>query len=158
MRRTLRRRKPYAARNGHQTRWFWTSPGLLVQQLGWLGIREYDRYQPAHHYNLHIQPACGGLDYHNYHIRYVGMQEDNHVWSVVDAPSGKEKSHRVYAFSKEHFIREVIDAVSSLLVTDLTNDVGDPSLWTRLCEHLAFVLFDLYRHDLEAASGLSATK
>ncbi len=153
-----RRRKTRSARTDRQTRCCWTSRELLIPLQGWLGMREYDARQPACHYNLHIQPACGGLDYHNYHIRYVGMQEDNHVWSVVDAPSGKEKSHRVYAFSKEHFIREVIDAVSSLLVTDLTNDVGDPSLWTRLCEHLAFVLFDLYRHDLEATSGLSATK
>jgi hypothetical protein len=68
---------------------------------------------------------------------------------VVDAPYGKEKSHRVYAFSKEHFIREVVDAASYLLVTDMTNDVGDPSLWTRLAEDLAFVLFDLYRDDQE---------
>ena len=77
------------------------------------------------------------------------MREDKYVWSVVDAPSGIEKSHRVYAFSKKHFIREVIDVVSTLLVTDMTNDVGDPSLWAKLSESLALVLFDLYRHDLE---------
>src|SRR5690348_16489601 len=147
MRRTLRRRKPYAARNGHQTGWFWTSPGLLIQQLGWLGMREYDRYQPASHYNLHIQPACGGSDYHNYHIRYMGVKEGQHVWSVVDAPYGKEKSHRIYAFSKERFIQETIDAVNSQLVTDLTNDIGDPSLWIRLSESLAPVLFDLYQRE-----------
>jgi hypothetical protein len=122
-----RRRKTRSARTDRQTRWFWTNRGLLIQQQVWLGMREYDARQPACHYNLHIQPACGGLDYHNYHIRYLGMREDKHVWSVVDAPSGKEKSHRVYAFSKEHFIREVIDEVLSLLVTAMTNDVGDPS-------------------------------
>jgi len=77
------------------------------------------------------------------------MREDKHIWSVIDAPSGQEKSHRIYAFSRQPFIREVIDAASSLLVTDMTNDVGDPSLWTRLFESLAFVLFDLYRHDQE---------
>jgi len=81
------------------------------------------------------------------------MREDQHVWSVVDAPSGQEKSHRVYSFSKQHFIREVIDTASSLLVTDMTNDVGDPSLWATLSEYLALVLFDLYRHDLEKTSG-----
>src|SRR5919109_697878 len=76
------------------TKWIWTSRGLLIQQQAWLGMREYDARQPACHYNLHIQPACGGLDYHNYHIRYLGIREDKHVWSVVDAPYGKEKSHR----------------------------------------------------------------
>jgi len=148
-----RRRKTCSARTDRQTRRFWTSQKLLIQQQARLGMREYDARQPACHYNLHIQPACGGLDYHNYHIRYLGIREDKHVWSVVDAPSGQEKSHRVYAFSKEHFIREVIDAASSLLVTDMTNDVGDPSLWANLCEHLALVLFDLYRYDLEKTSG-----
>lgn len=112
-------------------------------------MREYDARQPACHYNLHIQPACGGLDYHNYHIRYLGMRENKYVWSVVDAPYGKEKSSRVYAISKEYFIAEVIDAISSLLLVDLTNDIGDPSLWARLSEDLALVLFDLYQHDLE---------
>jgi hypothetical protein len=111
-------------------------------------MREYDRRQPVSHYNLHIQPAGGGLDYHNYHIRYLGMRADKHVWSVVDAPAGKEQSHRVYAISKAHFIREVIEAASILLVTDVTNDVGDPLLWAALSEDLALVLFDLYRHDL----------
>lgn len=153
MHRRSRRRNTRSARTERQTRSFWTSQELLIQQQGWLGMREYDARQPACHYNLHIQPASGGLDYHNYHIRYLGMREDKHVWSVVDAPSGKEKSHRVYVFSKEYFIREVIDAASSLLVTDMTNDVGDPSLWTRLSESLTPVLFDLYRHDLEKTSG-----
>ena len=152
MRRRRRRRKTRSARAPRQTRCFWTSRGLLIQQRGWLGMREYDKRQPACHYNLHIQPACGGLDYHNYHIRYLGLRADQHVWSVVDAPYGKEQSHRVYAFSKGRFIQEVIEAASSLLVTDLTNDVGDPSLWTRLAEDLAQVLFDLYRHDLEKRS------
>ena len=147
------RRKTRSARTNRNTWWFWTSRGLLIQQQAWLGMREYDARHPACHYNLHIQPACGGLDYHNYHIRYLGVREDNHVWSVVDAPYGKEKSYRVYAFSKEHFIREVIDTVSSLLVTDMTNDVGDPSLWAKLSEYLKLVLFDLYRHDLEKTSG-----
>lgn len=152
MHRRRKRRNARSARTNQQTRWRWTSRELLIQQRGWLGIREYDKRQPACHYNLHIQPASGGLDYHNYHIRYLGMKEGKYVWSVVDAPAGKEQSHRVYAFSKEHFIREVIDAVSSLLVTDMTNDVGDPSLWARLAEDLALVLFDLYRHDLERSS------
>ena len=146
------RRKTRSALTDRQMRWFWTSRGLLIQQQGWLGMREYDARQPASHYNLHIQPACGGPDYHNYHIRYLGIREHKHVWSMVDAPYGKEKSHRVYTFSKEHFIGEVIDAASSLLVTDMTNDVGDPSLWAELSEHLALVLFDLYRHDLEKTS------
>ena len=153
MHRRPRRRKTRSARTDRQTRRFWTSQGLLIQQQARLGMREYDARQPACHYNLHIQPACGGLDYHNYHIRYLGIREDKHVWSVVDAPSGKEKSHRVYAFSKGHFIREVIDVALSLLITDMTNDVGDPSLWTKLSEYLALVLFDLYRHDLEKTSG-----
>jgi hypothetical protein len=122
---------------------------MLIPQHVWLGMREYDARQPACHYNLHIQPACGGLDYHNYHIRYQRAREGQHVWSVVDAPYGREKSRRLYTFSKEHFIAEVIDVVNSLLLTDITNDLGDPSLWSGLAEHLAFVLFDLYRHDVE---------
>jgi hypothetical protein len=152
MHRRPRRRKTHSARTDRQTRWFWNSRGLLIQQQAWMGMREYDARQPDCHYNLHIQPACGGLDYHNYHIRYMGMREDKHVWSVVDAPYGNEKSTRIYALSKEHFIREVIDAASSLLVTDMTNDVGDHSLWIRLSEELALVLFDLYRYDLEKIS------
>ena len=152
MHRRPRRRNIRSARTPRKTRWCWTSRGLLIEQRGWLGMREYDKRQPACHYNLHIQPACGGLDYHNYHIRDLGMRVDQYVWSVVDAPYGRERSHRVYAFSKGRFIQEVIEAASSLLVTDLTNDVGDPSLWTRLAEDLAQVLFDLYRHDLEKRS------
>lgn len=58
----------------------------------------------------------------------------------------------MYAFSNKHFIREAIDVVNGLLVTDITNDVGDPSLWFELSEYLALVLFDLYRHDLETTS------
>ncbi len=146
------RRKTRSARSNPQTRWYWTSRRLLIPQHGWLGMREYDRRQPACHYNLHIQPVCGGTDYHNYHIRYLGMREDKHVWSMVDAPYGQEKSHRLYAFSKEYYIPEAIDAASSLLVTDMTNDIGDPSLWARLFESLALILYDLYRHDQEKAS------
>jgi hypothetical protein len=149
MHRRTGRRKTRCARTDRQIRWFWTSRDLLIRQQAWLGMREYDSRQPACHYNLHIQPACGGPDYHNYHIRYLGMRKDKHAWSVVDAPYGEEKSHRVYALPKGHFIHEVIDAASSLLVTDMTNDVGDPSLWVRLAEDLGFVLFDLYRDDLE---------
>jgi hypothetical protein len=119
-------------------------------------MREYDKRQPACHYNLHIQPADGGTDYHNYHIRYLGIRENKHVWSVVDAPYGREQSRRLYTFSKEHFIREVIEAASSLLVTDMTNDVGDPTLWARLSEALTQVLFDLYRHDLDRVSETPA--
>jgi hypothetical protein len=153
MQRKPGRRKTCSARTAQQTWRFWTSQGLLIQLQARLGTREYDARRPACHYNLHILPACGGLDYHNYHIRYLGIQEDKHVWSVVDAPYGHEKSHRVYAFSRQHFIVEVIDAASILLVTDMTNDIGDSSLWARLSEHLAGVLFDLYRHDLEKTSG-----
>ncbi|HLI09660.1 MAG TPA: hypothetical protein VKV40_24065 [Ktedonobacteraceae bacterium] len=148
MHRRTRWRKTHSTRTDRRTRWFWKSKELLLQQQGWLGIREYDQRQPASHYNLHIQPASGGLDYHNYHIRYLGIKKGKHVWSVVDAPYGKEKSHRIYAFSKEHFIREVIDAVSSLLATDMANDIGEISLWVELSEHLVPVLYDLYQHDL----------
>ena len=157
MHRRARRRKTRSTRTGRQTSWHWTSRDLLMQQQAWLGMREVDTRQPACHYNLHIQPACGGLDYHNYHIRYLGIREGKHVWSVVDAPYGKEKSHRVYAFSQARFICEVIDAVSSLLVADMTNDIGDPSLWERLSEHIALVLFDLYQHDRESKSSLRAS-
>jgi hypothetical protein len=149
MHRRHRRRKPRYVRTPRLTRWFWKSRGLLVQQQGWLGMQEYDKRQPASHYNLHIQPAAGGQDYHNYHIRYIGIRDGQHIWSVVDAPAGKEQSHRVYAFSQEKFMSEVIDAAGSLLVTDVTNDIGDPSLWTKLAETLALVLFDLYRHEQE---------
>lgn len=116
-------------------------------------MREYDTRHPACHYNLHIQPACGGLDSHNYHIRYLGTRADHHMWSVVDAPFGREQSQRVYAVSKKRFITEVIDTVSNLLVSDITADVGDPSLWLKLAEHLAPVLFDVYRHGLETPTG-----
>lgn len=156
MYRRTRRRKTRRARNDRQMMWSWTSRGLLVQQQARLGMREYDSRQPACHYNLHIQPACGGLDYHNYHIRYLGDRGGEHRWSVVDAPYGREQSHRVYAILKKHFIREVIDTASSLLVTDITNDIGDPSLWPILVECLAFVLFDLYQYEQAKASGRSA--
>ena len=146
MHRRTRRRNTRRTRTDRQAMWSWTIRGLLVQQQARLGTREYDSRHPACHYNLHIQPACGGLDYHNYHIRYLGTRGGEHCWSVVDAPYGREQSHRVYAVSKKHFIREVIDAASSLLVTDITNDVGDPSLWPVLVEYLALVLFDLYQH------------
>ncbi len=149
MHRRSRRRKHRFARTDRQMRMFWTSQRLLVKLQARLGMREYDTRQPACHYNLHIQPAGGGQDYHNYHIRYLGIRDHKYVWSVVDAPYGKEKSHRVYAFSKEHWIGEVIDAASTLLAADMTNDVGDPSLWVRLSEHLALVLFDLYQQGLE---------
>lgn len=152
MHRRRRRRKNQSSRRGRQMTWFWVSGGLLVRQQAWLGMREYDARQPACHYNLHIQPACGGQDYHNYHIRYQRARRGEHVWSVVDAPYGREKSRRFYTFSPEHFIREVIDIASSLLVTDIANDIGDPLLWSELSEHLAFVLFDLYRHELERIS------
>jgi len=158
MHRKSRRRKSRSARTNRNTWWFWTSQELLIEQQACLGAREYDTRHPACHYNLHIQPACGGLDYHNYHIRYMGMRENKHVWSVVDAPYGVEKSHRVYSLSREHFISEMIDTTSSMLVTDTTNDVGDPSLWIRLYEYLAFVLFDLYRYDVEKTSERRSQK
>jgi hypothetical protein len=71
---------------------------------------------------------------------------------VVDAPYGQEQSHRVYAFSRQRLIGEVIDAASTLLVTDVTNNIGDPSLWAELAEYLALVLLDLYRHDQEKSA------
>jgi len=153
MYRRPRRRKPRSTRTDRLTMWSWTSQDLLIPQRIWLGIREYDARHPACHYNLHIQPACGGLDYHNYHIRYLGAKGNQHVWSVVDAPFGREQSHRVYAFSQESFLPEVIDLVSNLLVTDITTDVSDLSLWPRLSEPLALVLFDLYRNHLEKTPG-----
>ena len=149
MHRRRQRRNHQSLRRGRQMMWFWTSRGLLIEQQAWLGLREYDARQPACHYNLHIQPACGGQDYHNYHIRYQRAKADEHVWSVVDAPYGKEKSHRLYTCSKGHFLGEAIDVPLSLLVTDITQDIGDPSLWFELAEPLAFVLFDFYRHELE---------
>jgi len=147
MHRKRRRRKLNSSRTNQNTWWFWTSQGLLIEQQAYLGTREYDKRHPKCHYNLHVQPACGGLDYHNYHIRYIGMRENKHIWSVVDAPYGIEKSNRVYSLSNEPFIPEMIDTASSLVVTDVTNDIGDPTLWIRLYEYLALVLFDLYRHD-----------
>ena len=147
MHRKLKRRKLTSDRTTRNTWWFWTSQGLLIKQQAYLGTRECDKRHPASHYNLHIQPSCGGLDYHNYHIRYIGMKEHKHIWSVVDAPYGIEKSHRVYSLSKEQFIPELIDTASSLVVTDVTNDVGDPTLWIKLYDYLAFVLLDLYRQD-----------
>lgn len=146
MRRRARRKKTRFTRTRRQTRWFWISCDLLIQQQGWLGLREDDAYQPASHYNLHVQPACGGPDYHNYHIRYLGIRAGKYTWSVVDAPYGKEKSHRVYTFSKEHFIRDVIEVASDLLLADMTADIGDSSLWFKLSEELQLVLFDLYQH------------
>jgi len=107
---------------------------------------EHDFYQPPHHYNLHIQPLNSGIDYHNYHIRYLGTGGAQHIWVVVDAPSGITRSYRVYSFSKKLFIREAIDSASSLLVTDITNDVGDPGIWLALVEHIPIALRDLYHH------------
>ncbi len=89
--------------------WSWTSHGLLIPQRAWLSMCEHDFYQPPHHYNLHIQPLNSGIDYHNYHIRYLGTGEAQHIWVVVDAPSGITRSYRVYSFSKKLFIREAID-------------------------------------------------
>ncbi|HLZ61952.1 MAG TPA: hypothetical protein VKR06_33830 [Ktedonosporobacter sp.] len=129
-----------------QSMWSWTSRGLLVRQRAWLSLREQDSYQPPHHYNLHVQPLSGGHDYHNYHIRYLGTQGTQHLWSVVDAPSGITRSCRIYTFSKRLFIREVIDIASSMVVADITNDIGDPSIWMPLSEHLSLALRDLYQH------------
>jgi hypothetical protein len=74
---------------------------------------------------------------------------------VVDALSGRERSHRVYTFSQRHLFRDVIDAASSSLVTDILNDVGDSTMWLPLVEYLPLVLFDLYRHDVEKTSRRS---
>ena len=74
------------------------------------------------------------------------------VWSVVDAPAGREKSHRLYRFSKRGYIRDVVEMASSLLVADILDDVGDASLWFPLAESLALVLFDLYRYALELSA------
>ncbi len=134
---------------GKQTLWSWNSRWLLIHQRAWLSLCECDWRNPPHHYNLHIQPACGGQDYHNYHIRYLGVQDAKYVWSVVDAPGGRERSHRVYSYSQRQLFRDVIDVASSSLVTDMLNDVGDSTMWLALVEYLSLVLFDLYRHDVE---------
>ena len=155
-RRTERdRRSTQRSFTSRQTLWSWTSRWLLIHQRAWLSLCERDKRHPPHHYNLHIQPACGGQDYHNYHIRYLGVQDAKYVWSVVDAPSGRERSHRVYTFSQRHLFWDVIDAASSSLVTDILNDVGDSTMWLPLVEYLPLVLFDLYRHDLEKTSRRS---
>jgi hypothetical protein len=155
-RRTERDRR-YTRRSftGRQTLWSWTSRWLLIHQRAWLSLCECDQRHPPHHYNLHIQPACGGQDYHNYHIRYLGVQDAKYVWSVVDAPSGRERSQRVYTFSQRNLFGDVIDAASSSLVTDILNDVGDSTMWLPLVEYLPLVLFDLYRHDGEKTSRRS---
>ena len=142
----------YKQPKGWQTMWIWSSQRTLFQQRVWLGWRESDRRQPPWHYNLHVQPVYANMDYHNYHIRYLGIRDGEYVWSVVDAPAGMEKSNRVYSFSKRGYIRDVVELASSLLVTDILDDVGDASLWLQLAESLALVLFDLYRHDLEMTS------
>jgi hypothetical protein len=117
---------------------------------------ERDQRQPPHHYNLHIQPACGGQDYHNYHIRYLGVQDTKYVWSVVDAPYGRERSSRAYTSSQRHLFWDAIDAASSALVADILNDVGDSTMWLSLIEYLPLVLSDLYHHDVEKTSRRSS--
>lgn len=149
MRRTPGRRKMRPARTDRSPQWVWTSQNLCVPQRARLGAREYDTRHPACHYNLHIQPVCGGPDYHNYHIRYLGTKAGQHAWSVVDAPAGRAQSQRIYAVAQERFIVESIDVVSCLLLSDITTDIGDPSLWLTLAEHLAGVLFDVYQHERE---------
>jgi hypothetical protein len=42
--------------------------------------------------------------------------------------------------------------VNSLLISDITADIGDPSLWLKLADHLTHVLFDVYQHDQEYVS------
>lgn len=143
----LGKRRTHHSLPCRQFMWSWTSHGLLVRQRAWLSLREHDSYQPPHHYNLHIQPLNGGHDYHNYHIRYLGTRGTQHLWSVVDAPSGITRSSRFYTFSKRLFIREVIDIASSMVVTDITNDIGDPGIWMPLIEHLSLALRDLYQYD-----------
>ncbi len=144
--------------SGRQSMWSWTSRGLSVPQRAWLSLREQDFYQPPQHYNLHIQPLHGGSDYHNYHIRYLGTGETRHIWLAVDAPSGITSSCRIYSFSKKLFIGEVIDIASSLLVTDITNDVGDPGIWLALVEHMPFALRDLYRHTTFSQNKIARRK
>jgi|SRR5579859_1431419 len=152
-RRTERdRRSSQRSFTSRQTLWSWTSRWLLIHQRAWLSQCERDKRHPPHHYNLHIQPACGGQDYHNYHIRYLGIQDTKYVWSVVDAPYGKERSHRVYIFSRRPLFGDVIDAASTSLITDILNDVGDSTMWLTLVEYLPLVLFDLYHHDKEHLS------
>ncbi|TMD65060.1 MAG: hypothetical protein E6I91_10430 [Chloroflexi bacterium] len=146
------KRRTYPSRIWWQITWSWKSQELSIHQRAWLGVRERDSRQPPSHYNLHVQPACGGPDYHNYHIRYLGAREGEHAWSVIDVLVGREASRRVYTFSQGPFIRETIDVASSSLVTDILNDVGDTSIWLSLVECLALVLFDLYQQDLEAPS------
>jgi hypothetical protein len=61
----------------------------------------------------------------------------------------------MYTFPQRHLFRDVIDAASSSLVTDILNDVGDSTMWLPLAECLPPVLFDLYRHDVEKTSRRS---
>lgn len=153
MRRTPRRRKPCPTRRDQQMTWLWTSQDLCVPQQARSGGREYDTRQPACHYNVHVHPVCGGLDYHNYHIRYLGIRAGQHVWSVVDAPAGRERSQRVYTISQQCSLSEAIEAVNSLLASDITTDVGDPSLWLKLADHLTRILFDVYQDHWDTALG-----
>jgi len=66
------------------------------------------------------------------------------VGSVVDAPYGLELSTREYTLSYALSIRDVVDVVSSVAVTDITNDVGDTTLWLPLVECFPLVMLDLY--------------
>jgi hypothetical protein len=153
MHRTPGRRKSYPVRRNHQMTWVWTSQNLFIPQQARSGGREYDTRHPACHYNVHVHPACGGLDYHNYHIRYLGARAGQHVWSVVDAPAGREQSQRVYTVSQECSLSEAIEVVNSLLASDITSDIGDPSLWLKLADHLTPILFDVYQHNRENTRG-----
>ena len=134
---------------GKQTLWSWTSQWLLIHQRAWLSLCERDKRDPPHHYNLHIQPACGGQDYHNYHIRYLGVQDAEYVWSVVDAPYGQERSSRSYTCSQRSLFWDALDAASSALVADILADVGDNTMWLLLVEYLPLVLLDLYHRDMK---------
>jgi hypothetical protein len=143
--RKSRREKYKKSQRAWPITWYWKSQQLSIHQRAWLGVRERDSYQPPTHYNLHVQALCGGPDYHNYHIRYLGIRDSRHNWSVVDVRYGREQSRRVYSCSHAHAISDVIDAVSHLLASDILSDIGDATLWLSLIEHLPLVLFDLYQ-------------
>lgn len=68
-----------------------------------------------------MQALCGG-DYHNYHIRYNGIEDDNYTWEVADSTSGETKLYEVWEGLGPD---EAADTAASQLAGDISAESSD---------------------------------
>lgn len=115
----------------------WTWSDVLRFLQSWIGPRELD--STGLHNNLHVQALCGG-DYHNYHIRYKGVQDDNYVWESSDSVTGETKDYEAWIGLGES---DASDVAGSALAGDVGSAAGDASLGEALVGILPEVLLGL---------------